>query len=265
MDSLIVAAIVFACTIGGAALGMMLRAVLPDTHLSSDSKDVVKMATGLIATLSALVLGLLVASAKGTFDAQKTGFQQIAANFVLLDRTLAQFGPDAKHARELLRRTVSTLIDRLWPADGSKAAGLDAMEITELGGELLSAIQNLSPTTDLQKSLQSQALQIGAEMARTRWHLSQQEDGSIPTPFLVVLVFWLFVLFTSFGLLSPRNATVSTDALLVECAFVAAHLFLIVDLGQPFQGVSAYPVLHFARRAKAAWTVAKYQEKLARL
>ena len=165
MDSLIIAAIVFACTFGGAALGMLLRTVLPEPHLSSESKDVMKMGTGLIATISALVLGLLVASAKSSYDAQKTGFQQIAANFVLLDRTLAHYGPEAKPARELLRRTVSSLIERLWPADGSKASGLDAAELTELGGALVKAIRELAPKTDVQKSLQSQALQIGGDLA----------------------------------------------------------------------------------------------------
>ena len=246
MDSLVIAGIVFACTFGGAAFGMLLRAVLPEPHLSNDSKDVMKMGMGLIATMSALVLGLLIASAKSSFDAQKAGFQQIAANFVLLDRTLAHYGPEAKPARELLRHTVSTLIDRLWPIDGSKAAGLDAAEITQLGGSVLTAIRDLTPRTDMQRSLQSQALQIGSDLSRIRWHLSQQEDSSIPTPFLVVLVFWLFVLFTSFGLFSPRNATV----IIVHCVCalsVAGALFLIVDLSQPFQGMFRIPSTPFAK------------------
>jgi hypothetical protein len=246
VDSLLIAAIVFACTFGGAVFGMLLRAALPEHHLSHDSKDVVKMATGLIATLSALVLGLLVASAKSTFDAQKTGFQQIAANFVLLDRTLAQYGPEAKPTRALLRSTVSTLTDRLWPTDGSRSAGLDATELTELGGALLKAVRELTPRTDVQRSLQSQALQIGGELSRLRWSLSQQEDNSVPMPFLVVLVFWLFVLFTSFGLTSPRNATVIVVHFV--CALsVAGALFLIVDLGQPFQGVFQIPSTPFRK------------------
>jgi hypothetical protein len=246
VDSLIVAAIVFACTFGGAVFGMFLRAVLPEPHLSSESRDVIKMGTGLIATMSALVLGLLIASAKSSYDAQKSGFQQIAANFILLDKTLAQYGPDAKPARDKLHRTVSTLIDRLWPTDGSRAAGLDATEITELGGSLMKAVRELAPQTDLQRSLQAQALQIGSELARLRWSLSQQEDNTVPTPFLVVLVFWLFVLFTSFGLSSPRNATVLVVHFV--CALsVAGALFLIVDLGQPFQGVFQIPSTPFRK------------------
>lgn len=221
-------------------LGMALRGMLPDPHLSSDSKDVIKMGTGLIATMSALVLGLLIASAKSTLDAQRTGFQQIATNVVLLDRTLAHFGPEATPARELLRKTVASAIDRLWPADSSSAVGLDAPEITANGTALYEAIRDISPKTDAQRASQAQALQISADMARTRWLLSQRDDGSIPKPFLGILVFWLSVLFISFGLFSPRNGTVI--AVLVICALsVASALLLIVDMSDPFTGLFQIP------------------------
>ena len=194
--------------------------MLPDPHLSSDSKDVIKMGTGLIATMSALVLGLLIASAKSTLDAQRTGFQQMATNVVLLDRTLARYGPEATPARGMLRETVAAAIDRLWPADRSPAAGLDSPEITVNGNALYEAIRDLSPKTDAQRASQAQAIQIAADMARTRWLLSQRDDGSIPKPFLAILVFWLSVLFISFGLFSPRNATVIV--VLVICALSVA-------------------------------------------
>jgi hypothetical protein len=113
VGSMGVGGIVFACTFGGALVGMLLRATLPVHHLSSDSKDVVKLGTGLIATLSALVLGLLIASAKSSFDAQRTGFQQLSANLVMLDRALARYGPETKDAREALRQLVASAIDRL--------------------------------------------------------------------------------------------------------------------------------------------------------
>jgi hypothetical protein len=233
---LVIAGIVFACTFGGAALGMFLRTVLPEPHLSADSKDVVKLGTGLVATMAALVLGLLTASAKSAYDAQRAGFQQAAANLVLLDRTLAQYGPEAKPARDVLRRTVAALIERLWPVDGSRPTGLDSADITEVGGALIKAVRDLKPEIDAQKTLQAQALQIGTDLGRTRWLLSQQEENPLPLPFLVVLVFWLFVLFTSFGLFSPWNGTVLV--VMFVCALsVAGALFLIVDLGQPFQGV----------------------------
>jgi len=236
VSSLVIAGITFVCTFGGAVFGMVLRGVLPDPHLSSDSKDVVKMGTGLIATMSALVLGLLIASAKSTLDAQRTGFQQMATNVVLLDRTLAHYGPEAKAPRELLHKTVGSAIDRLWPADGSPKSGLDAPEFTANGTALYEAIRDLAPTTDAQRASQAQDLQISADVAKTRWLLSQRDEGSIPKPFLAILVFWLSVLFTSFGLFSPRNGTVIV-VLLVCALSVASALLLIVDMSEPFTGL----------------------------
>jgi hypothetical protein len=228
--------IVFACTFGGALAGMLLRVALPAHHLSNESKDVVKMGTGLLATLSALVLGLLIASAKGSFDAQRAGFQQLSANLVLLDRALARYGPETKDAREALRRLVAATIERLWPQDASQASGLDASPITVNGGMLIDRIRELAPKNEGQRWAQSQALQISTDLAKTRWLLVEQGDSAIPTPFLVVVVFWLAVLFMSFGLFAPPNPTVI--ATLLVCALsVAGAVFLIEDLDQPFDGL----------------------------
>jgi hypothetical protein len=236
MNSLTVAAIVFACAFGGAIVGIFLQRVLPQSHLRQESKDVIKLGTGLIATMAALVLGLLVGTAKSSFDSQNSGFQQLATNIILLDRTLAHYGPDAKQSREQLRRTITSTIDRLWPADGSHSSGLDDSTITADAGSLYDSIRSLSPRDDSQRSLQTQALQISTDLARNRWQLSQPDDGSLPIPFLVVLAFWLLVLFFSFGLFSPRNGTVLT--VLFVCALsVAGAVFLIVDLDQPFEGL----------------------------
>jgi hypothetical protein len=236
VDSLIIAGVVFACTFGGALCGMYLRRLLPEEHLSSETKDAVKMGTGILATLAALVLGLLVASAKSSFDAQNTGYQQLSINLILLDRSLQYYGPETKEIRERLRRTVSLLLDHGGPANGARAAGLDAPEITESAGPLYAAIRDLSPRTDAQKAIQAQAMQVSSDLARTRWLLSQGNESSIPTPFLVVLVFWLAVLFVTFGVFSPRNATVV--AILLICATsLAGALFLIEELDRPFHGL----------------------------
>lgn len=236
MNSLVIAGIVFAATFGGALVGLFLRSVLPGHHLSNDAKDIVKLGTGLIATMAALVVGLLIAFAKADFDAQKNAFQQMSTNFVLLDRGLAHYGPEAKEARELLRRTVASMLAHLLPADGSLSSGMGDLEITANAGTLYDAIRDLTPHNDAQRSVQSQALQVSADLARARLQLSQRGQSSIPIPFLVVLVFWLAVLFTSFGLFAPPNATVIV--VLFVCALsVAGALFLIVDLDQPFEGL----------------------------
>jgi Protein of unknown function (DUF4239) len=232
-----IAAIVFACVFGGTLLGMVLRRVLPAHHLADESKDVMKLGMGLVATMAALVLGLLIASAKSSYEAQRNGFEMMAANLIVLDKNLAGFGPETAETRALLRRTVAAALDRIWPQDGTRAPGLGASQTTTEGRTLLERILTLSPHDDAQRWLQSQALQIGAELARTRWLLFEEEQGtSIPTPFLAVLVFWLAVLFGSFGLFSRPNATII--ATLLVCALsVSGAIFLILEMDHPFRGM----------------------------
>jgi hypothetical protein len=238
--SIVIAGIVFLCTFGGALLGMSLRGLLPESHLSAESKEVIRVTSGLLATLAALVLGLLVASAKSGFDAQTNGFKQLSANVVALDRMLARGGPETNTAREALRRTVSRTVDSLWPTTDSASSGLDAAEITAETDSFFAAIRDLGDGNETQRTIQSQALQLGAEMGRTRWLLSQDEDSASSIPFLAVLVFWLFALFVSFGLFAPRNGVVITA--LIVCALSAAGaVFLIVDLNRPSGGLIQVP------------------------
>ena len=240
MSSIVIAGIVFVCTFGGAMLGMFLRSVLPEAHLNPDSKEVIRITSGLLATLAALVLGLLVASAKSGFDAQENGFQQLAANVIVLDRLLARGGPNTDKAREALHRTVSRTIDSLWPEADSKSSGMDASEITSEADSFFATIRDLDAGDDSQRTIQTQALQLAAEMARTRWLLSQEQDSASSIPFFVVLLFWLFALFVSFGLFAPRNSAVMTA--IVVCALSAAvAVFLIVDLNRPSGGLIQVP------------------------
>jgi hypothetical protein len=236
MNSIVVSAILLASTLCGLLIGVFLRSVLPDPHLNSDSKDVVKMGTGLVAAVTGLVLGLLTASAKSSYDGQRANLQQMAANIVLMDRNLLSFGPDAGETRGLLRKTVSSLIDHLWPTNAYDPSGLEDPEFTSNALGLLESIRNLPAKSETQQTIKAQALQLSLELGRARWQLHRWEDSSIPVPFLVVLNFWLAILFLSFGLFSPRNATVL--AVLFVCAVsVAGALFLIVELDQPFAGL----------------------------
>jgi hypothetical protein len=233
---LAIASIVFACVFGAALLGMPLRAVLPKHHLDDRSKYVVSLGMGLVATMAALVLGLLIASAKSAYDAQKNGLDQISANLVLLDSVLAQYGPEAQEARDALRQTATLALERLWPQDAAQTATA-APGTMARGRSLYGKIQEFSPQNDMQRRLQSEALRIAGELGQARWLLvAQGESGSIPMPFLVILVFWLAVLFVSFGLFAPPNATVI--ATLFLCAqSVSGAIFLILELAQPFEGL----------------------------
>jgi len=237
VSALTISLIAFACIFGGTLLGMFLRTILPGHHVGDDSKDAVKLGTGMIATMAALVLALLIASAKGNFDTMSSDLRQASARVILLDRVMAHYGPETNEARDLLRRDIASTIKRVWPED---KIGQAVAESTE-GRVDIEAIQDklrqLSPRNDAQRWLQSRALQISGEIAEGRWLLIEQlGQRSIPMPFFVMLVFWLTIIFASFGLFSPRNATVIT--VLLICALSAAgSLFLILELDTPYQGL----------------------------
>ena len=236
MISTEIASIVFACVFGGALLGMFLRVYIPEHHLSEGAKDVIKLGMGLIATMAALVLGLVIATAKNSYDTQDDAVKHTAAKLLLLDRVLANYGPETKEARDLLRRIVASRLDAIWPEDWSQRARLDAPEAVFATQQIEARIVQLSPQNDTQRRLQSQALQIGSDIMETRWLILGGLGSSIRVPFLVVVVFWLTIIFGSFGLFAPRNATVVT--VLFLCALsVAGSIFLILEMDRPFEGV----------------------------
>ena len=244
MSSLGIAAIVFACAFGGALLGMFLRNALPSPHLSNDSKDVVKVAMGVVSTMLALVLGLLVASAKGAFDMQDNEVKQAAANVLLLDRTLAHYGPETKDIRDLIRSTVAYRLARTWPEDRSASGLVELPETTPTVERVEEEIRRLSPRDDGQRWLQSRALQILGDLEQTRWLLFGGVGNSLSVPFLVVVTVWISVIFASFGLFAPMNTTVIC-ALLMAAASMAASMYLIGELDHPFAGlmkISSAPV-----------------------
>jgi len=236
MTSLEIAGITFLCIFGGALLGMFSRTVLPEHHLNPESKDVVKVGMGLIATMAALVLGLLTGSAKSSFDTQDSELKQMAADVLLLDRTLAHYGPETKNIRDQIRNAIAYKLAATWPEDGS-AARVDTSETTPVVERIEDEIRALSPQNDAQRAFQSRALELTGALLQTRWLMfGQQAGNAIQTPLLVVMVFWLAALFASFGLFAPRNATVIA-VLCVSALSVAGAILLILEMNQPFQGL----------------------------
>src|SRR5881398_179345 len=207
MDSTVVGALVFAVLFGAGLLVVRVRAALPEDHLSAETKDAVRIGMGLVATMAALVLGLLVASTKGAYDTQKSEVSQMAAKIVFLDRVLANYGPETAESRELLRGSVGSAIDRMWPdKKSSQTAQLDPS--VSSGEAFFNAVQNLSPQNDVQRSLKSQAVQIATDLGQMRWLLFEQTETSISFAMLIVLISWLAIIFMSAGLFAPGNATV---------------------------------------------------------
>jgi hypothetical protein len=225
---------VLTCVFGGALLGMAIHTMLPEHHLNAESKDVIKLGMGLIATMSALVLALLTNSAKGSYDTQRNELTQVSANVILLDRVLAHYGPETKESRDFLKLSTAGMIDRMWPNDPVQTAKLGP---TSTSGELFfDKIQELTPNNEVQHALQAQAISLSIGIGQARLLLFEQGGRSIPMPFLVLLIFWVTVIFLSFGLFAPRNATVI--ATLFLCALsVSGAIFLIMELDRPFGGV----------------------------
>src|SRR5258707_9436591 len=214
MMNLLISLLVFALIFGGALAGMAVRPLLSEHHLHSDSKDVVKLTAGLIGTLTALVLGLLIASAKTSFDQKTSQVRQITATVILLDDLLAQYGPEATPLRNLLRQSIPPLANRIWRENELPTGKPVQFESSAQSLAFENQLERLSPANDAQRSLQSRAIQAFTEGAQIRLLLFAQTGGSIPTPFLIILVFWLSAIFVSFILFARANLVVM-DSLLV--------------------------------------------------
>jgi hypothetical protein len=236
MSPISLSLIAFACIFGGTFLGIFLRKRLPGHHLSGDTKDVVRLGTGLIGTMAALVLGLLIASANSTYETESSQVKQLTAEIVLLDLTLAQYGPETDPLRNLLRRAVATLADRIWRENSSDSGKADAFEASAGALSFYQEVLKLSPRNETQRSLQARAIDTSNDLAKTRLLLFARAGGSIPMPFLVILISWLTIIFVSFSLFADNNAT-TLAALGLFALSASASIFLILELSQPFTGL----------------------------
>jgi len=226
-------AVVFVCVLGGGMLGMFLRIALPERHLGAESRDLVRLTMGLLATMSALVVGLLITTAKTAYDTQNGEFRRMAAEVVLLDRALAHYGPEASAAREILRGTVAEVLGHMDSDSGLQAAPPTPTEKSE---GIYDVVLKLVPQTEIQRSLRAEALRLGVDIGLLRWLMFAQRGSSIPTPFLVILAAWFTILFSGFGLFARFDGTVLATVLV--CALsLAAAVFLILELEQPFEGL----------------------------
>src|SRR5258707_13815224 len=237
MRPLIIACVAFAVIFGGALFGMWLRSVLPEPHLNTESRDVVRLSTGLIATLAALVLGLLIATAQSSFQTQSNQIKLITANVVLLDNLLPRSGPEPRRTRVLLRSGLDILIARIWREQNSAAAKVAPFEASAQSDLFFDKLLEAPPPNDSQPEIRARAIQLGLDLAQTRI-LFAQTGSAIPVPFVLALVFWLTIIFASFGLFAPPNATVLVS--LCTCAFSASvAIFLILEMSSPFSGLMA--------------------------
>ena len=233
MDTTLTAIVVSGCMLVAVWIGMSTRRLLPEHHLSADTKDTVKLAMGLVATMSALLLGLLVSSAKSSYDTTRGEVIQMAAKIAFLDRVLTLYGPEAAETRKRFRAAIEAATQQMWPEKGNYAR---LAPDVPAGDALFAAILNLSPKDDLQRAAKIQAASLAVELAQLRTLLAAQSVPSISKPLLVVVVAWLVVIFLSFSLVAPPNATAALS-LLVAALSVSGAIFLILELDQPFGGL----------------------------
>ena len=246
MSATLIAFIVLVCTFGGALSGMLLRRVLPDDHFCTDSRDTVKITIGLVGSMTALVLGLVTASAKSSYDEVDAAVKQTAVNLLSLDRLLARYGSDASAMRTGLKSAIEGRVEEIWPegvVGGRRADGrLKAPSQSQEG--LADQIAALTPNNDTQRALQSRAVEMAERLLEQRWLVVSQTQAPVPTAFLVIVVFWLTVAFGSYGLHAPVNGT-TTATLFLGSVSGAAALFLVLELGTPFEGavkISGEPI-----------------------
>jgi hypothetical protein len=232
MNPIGIASIAFACLFGAALLGMRLRVALPEHHMNDDSRHLLQTGLGIIGTMAGLVLGLLVASATSSYNAQRAEIDDVSSKVVLLDRVLAHYGPQAGAPRRVLRQTVQRALAAIWPHESSKGPQLTPLRGAEA---LLDQVGGLSPKSDLQSTLKPDAMGLVMNLAQTRWLMYEQADTSVSMPLLVLLVFWFTITFIGFGLFAPWNAT--TVVALALCALaVSGAVMVMLEMYAPFAG-----------------------------
>jgi hypothetical protein len=240
MSSLAVSFVAFACCCVSALVGMILRVKLPAHHLDSESRDVMKLVMGIIATMAALVLGLLIASSKSAYDTQASEMQQLAADLVQLDRMLASYGPEAGEARAILKAGAIAAHRRIWPESETQSTNLDPAVIREQANGFYEAVQTLSPRTEPQRHAQGVALQLARSIFQTRMLMFEQLGGSVLWPLLAVLISWVTMLFLGFGMFARPHATIAVT-IVIGAFSVASAVFLIIELSQPYDGFMRIP------------------------
>ncbi|HXC89828.1 MAG TPA: hypothetical protein VNV18_06645 [Stellaceae bacterium] len=236
MSSLTITATVLCCVVAGAALGMWLGYRLPEPHRSAQSHDAIKLATGMLSVLAALVLGLLIASVKNAFDTTDSQIRHFSATLILLNQTLADYGPETADARDMLRHYTDRALADNWPADKATPVKMEDADAGKLLDGVRTSVLVLPADDPRHAALRSEAESLVADALKTRWVLIERAESSIQPLFLEILIAWITLIFVSFGYNAPRNATVMAS-FLFSAAALAACIFLIVEMDTPFEGL----------------------------
>lgn len=244
MNPIAISLVAFVVLFASNLFGMWLHHRLPEHHRSADTKDSVRIGMGSVATVAALVLGLLIASTHEAYDAEKKEVVQMSAKIIYLDQLLVNYGPETSQCRAQLSSAARGAISRMWPEQRINRELPDPTSVWSQAVPL--AIQDLVPQTDSQRAFKSQAADVANELGQMRWMLFEETESSIAISLIVLLIFWLALTFVSIGLFAPSNRIVLLAQLLASFS-VAGAIFLILELDHPFAGVikiSSKPMLN---------------------
>ena len=244
MNSITISLLVAACIFAGGLGGLYLNRVLPQHHLTKETQDVVRLGIGMLSVLASLVLGLLIATEKSSYDSTDRAFRSYAAELALLNEIFRDYGGDASDPRDLLRSYTERLLQDGWPTDGARPVALEDEQARLMLEHVREAIRALKPTDAGQKSLQDRATDITIDLLRDRWLLIEQQGPSVQGVVVIILVSWVTVIFASFGMNAPRNGTVVLTFLICSLA-IGGAIFLILEMDRPLGGImqiSSWPV-----------------------
>jgi hypothetical protein len=234
MNSIMVCLVVFVSIFAAAVAGMAFRRFLPEHYLGSDAKEVVRLSTGLVATMAALVLGMLVSSAKASYDEGKNEVVEMSSEIVNMDRLLAKYGPETGEMRAELRQMVEAGLVRIWPSQTFRQSELRPEDHGEI---LLYKLEHIAPRNDVQAAVKAQAISLVTSARHNQWLMFlKSKQSAVSTLLLVVLVSWLAAIFASFGLFSPANPAIVVTLALTALA-VSSAIFMMLEMYTPFGGV----------------------------
>jgi hypothetical protein len=236
--------IAFCCIFGAGVAGLLLRRILPDVQRTDATQKTVQTMMNVVAILAALVLGLLIASTKTSFDTRSKEIEEFSANLTLLDRELMHLGQEQQDVRTLLRDFTARTIAQTWRIDANSPSVTNDAQTVQMLDDVEDRLRALTPQIEIQRAARLSALQLAGELKRTSRLLAVQESGQTPRLFLVVVIFWLAILFVSYTIFAPLNATVIAT-ILAGAFSVSIALNLIFDMDRPFAGfikVSSVPM-----------------------
>jgi len=243
MHEVLVASAVFICLVAAALGSFLVSERMPERDRQEDTYNVVRLAANIFVVATSLVLGLMMTSAKNTFESVDQSVHAFATDLILLDRSLKRYGPEADEVRRRLAAYVHQSAHVTWEGPNG-LPGVEDRVAESLLEDLEASFAAMRPSDPVRIQLWRDVQTNLQNVVRRRWSLVEESEGTIPTPLLVVVTAWLAVIFASFGYRAPRNAVVVTT--LVAAAFlIAVAFYLILDLDQPFAGaiqVSSAPL-----------------------